>query len=66
MEPRHWQTTTQLIKFEPMPIYLEISFILFAKFLLFLMLILKAKKKKIKTFPCLLKKCEQQTQTHLL
>jgi len=44
VEPRHWQATTQLIKFEHVPIYLEFSFILFAKFLLFLMLILKAKK----------------------
>ena len=30
VEPRHWQTTTQLIKFELVPIYLELSFILFA------------------------------------
>jgi hypothetical protein len=41
--PRHWQATTQFIKFEPVPIYLELSFILFAKFLLFLMAILEAK-----------------------
>jgi len=34
-EPRHWQVTTQFIKFEPVPIYLELSFILHTKFLLF-------------------------------
>ena len=45
--PRHWQATTQFIKFEPVPIYLELSFILFAKFLLFLMAILEAKIFKI-------------------
>jgi len=30
VEPRHWQVTIQFIKFEPVPIYLELSFILFA------------------------------------
>jgi len=35
VEPRHWQVTTRFIKFEPVPIYLELSFILFAKFLPF-------------------------------
>jgi len=29
VEPRHWQVTTQFIKFEPVPIYLELQFILF-------------------------------------
>jgi len=38
-----WQATTQFSKFEPVPIYLELSFILFAKFLLFLMAKLEAK-----------------------
>jgi len=56
VEPYHWQATTQFIKFEPVPIYLELSFILFAKFLLFLMAILKAKIfKNIKIFLHLLK-----------
>jgi len=50
VEPCPWQATTQFIKFEPVPIYLELSFILFAKFLLFLMAILKAKFSKYKTF----------------
>jgi len=45
-----WQATTQVIKFEPVPIYLELSFILFANFLLFLMAILKAKNFKIQNF----------------
>jgi len=49
------------IKFELVPIYLELSFILFAKFLLFLMAIPKAKNFKIQNFLHLLKKCEQQT-----
>ena len=35
VELRHWQVTTQFIKFEPVPIYLELSFILHTKFLLF-------------------------------
>ena len=30
LESRHWQVTTQFIKFDPVPIYLELSFILFA------------------------------------
>jgi len=30
VEPRYWQVTTQFIKFEPVPIYLELSFVLFA------------------------------------
>ena len=46
VEPCHWQVTTQLIKFELVPIYLKFSFIQFTKFLLFLVLILKAKKFK--------------------
>jgi hypothetical protein len=50
VEPYHWQATTQFIKFESVPIYLELSFILFAKFLLFLMAILKAKNFKIQNF----------------
>jgi len=51
VEPYHWRVTTQFIKFEPVPIYLELSFILFVKFLLFFMTILEAKKKsKYKTF----------------
>ena len=29
VEPRHWQVTIQFIKFEHVPIYLELSFILF-------------------------------------
>jgi len=62
VEPRHWQATTQLIKFEPMPIYLELSFILFATFLLFFMAILEAKIFKIqKLFFTSFEKCEQQT-----
>ena len=56
VEPYHWQATTQFIKFEHVPIYLELAFILFAKFLLFLMAILKAKIfKNIKLFLHLLK-----------
>jgi len=54
-----WQATTQLIKFEHLPIYLEFSFILFAKFRLPLMVILKAKnfkKNSFKTFLDLLKR----------
>jgi len=35
VELRYWQVTTQFIKFEPVPIYLELSFILHTKFLLF-------------------------------
>ena len=35
VEPRHWQVTTQFTKFEPVPIYLELSFILHTKFLFF-------------------------------
>ena len=35
VEPRHSQVTTQFIKFEPVPIYLELSFILHTKSLLF-------------------------------
>ena len=35
VEPRHWQVTTQFIKFKPVPIYWELSFILHTKFLLF-------------------------------
>jgi len=50
VEPCPWQATTQFIKFEPVPIYLELSFILFANFLLFLMAILKAKFFKIQNF----------------
>jgi len=30
VEPRYWQVTTEFIKFELVPIYLELSFILFA------------------------------------
>jgi len=45
MEPCHWRVTTPFIKFEPVPIYLELRFILFAKFLLFSMTIIEAKKK---------------------
>jgi hypothetical protein len=48
--PRHWQVTTQFIKFEPVPIYLELPFILFTKFLLFLMQYLKQKNFKIQNF----------------
>jgi len=55
VEPRHWQVTTQFIKFESVPIYLELLFFLFAKFLLFLMAILKAKIFKIQNFLHLLK-----------
>ena len=47
VEPCHWQVTTQFIKFEPVPTYLEPSFILFAQFILSLMAILKAKNFKI-------------------
>ncbi len=48
--PCQWQVTTQFIKFEPVPIYLELPFILFAKFLLFFMAIPKAKIFKIQNF----------------
>jgi len=47
VEPRYWRVTTQFIKFELVPIYLELSFILFAWFLLFLMAILEAKIFKV-------------------
>jgi len=60
VESCHWRVTTQFIIFEPVPIYLELSFILFAKFLLFLMTILEAKNSKYKTFFSF-EKCEQQT-----
>jgi len=50
VEPCPWQATTQFIKFESVPIYLELSFILFANFLLFFMAILKAKFFKIQNF----------------
>ena len=50
VESCHWRVTTQFIKFEPVPIYLELSFILFAQFLLFLMTILEARFSKYKTF----------------
>jgi hypothetical protein len=50
VEPCHWQVTTQFIKFEPVAIYLELPFILFAKFLLFLMAILEARFSKYKNF----------------
>jgi len=50
VEPCHWQATIQLIKFVPVPIYLELSIILFIQFLLFLMTILEAKKFKMQTF----------------
>jgi len=50
VEPCHRQVTTQFIKFELVPIYLEFSFILFAWFLLFLMAILEAKIFKIQNF----------------
>jgi len=50
VEPCHWQVTTQLIKFELVPIYLELSFILLTKFLLFFMSILEAKIFKIQNF----------------
>ena len=57
--PRPWRVTTLSIFFEPVSIYLELSLILFATFLQFLMAILEAKKKfskKIyKTFLRLLK-----------
>jgi len=55
VEPCPWHATTQLIKFELVPIYLELSFILFAKFLLFFMAILEAKKFQNTTFLHLLK-----------
>jgi len=35
VEPHHWQVTTQFTKFESVPIYLELSFIVHTKFLLF-------------------------------
>jgi len=50
VEPCHWQVTIQLIKFEPVPIYLEVSFILLTKFLPFFMAILEAKIFKIQNF----------------
>jgi len=56
VEPRPWRVTTQFIKFEHVPIYLELSLILFARFLQFLMAILEGKiLKKYKTFLHLLK-----------
>jgi len=55
MEPRYWQVTTQFIKFEPVPIYLELSFILLIKFLPFFMAILEAKIFKIQNFLHILK-----------
>jgi len=55
VEPCHWQVTTPLIKFEYLSICLEFSFILLAKFLLFLMAILETKNFSKKTFPCVLK-----------
>jgi len=55
VESCHWRVTTQFIKFELVPIYLELSLILFAKFLLFLMAILEVKISKFKTFLHLLK-----------
>jgi len=62
--PHHWQATTQFIKFESVPIYLELPFILFAKFLLFLMALLKAKNFKIQNFFLhLFGKCDQQTHS---
>jgi len=64
VEPRHWQATTQLIKFEPVPFYLELSFILFTKFLLILMAILEAKNfQNTKLFSTSFEKREQQTQS---
>ncbi|KEH26630.1 transmembrane protein, putative [Medicago truncatula] len=64
VEHCHWQVTTQFIKFELVPIYLELSFILFAKFLLFFMTILKAKNfKNTKLFFTSFEKCEQQTHS---
>ena len=63
VEPCHWQVTTQFIKFEPVPIYLELSFILFAKFLLFLMAILEAKIFKIQNFFLHLLKCMNNKHT---
>jgi hypothetical protein len=63
VEPCRWQATTQFIKFEPVPIYLELSF-LFAKFLLFLMAIPEAKIfKKIQIFFTSFEKCEQQAHS---
>jgi len=64
VEPCHWQVTTQFIKFKPVPIYWELSFILLIKFLLFLMAILEAKIFKIQNFFTSFEKSEQQT--HLL
>jgi len=56
VEPCHLRVTTQFIKFEPVPIYLEFSLILFAKFLKFFMAILEAKNsQKYKTFLHILK-----------
>ena len=63
VEPCHWQVTSQFIKFEPVPIYLELSFILLAKFLLFFMAILKAKHFKIQNFFTSFEKCEQKTHS---
>jgi len=63
MEPRHWQTTTPSIRFEHMPIYLEFSIILFAKYLLFFMAMLEAKNFKIQNFFTSFEKCEQQTHS---
>jgi len=61
VEPCHWQVTP-LIKFEIMPIYLEFSFILFAKFLLFFMAILEAKS-FLKNFSMSFEKSKQQTHS---
>ena len=64
VEPCHWRVTTQFIKFEPVPIYLELSLILFAKFLQFLMAILETNFfKKIQNFFTSFEKCERQTHS---
>jgi len=46
-----------------MPIYLEFSFILFTKFLLFFMAIFEAKIFKMNFFFISFEKCEQQTHS---
>ena len=64
VEPCHWQVTTQFIQFEHVPIYLELSFILFAGFLLFFWWqYLKQNFQNTNLFT-FFEKCEQQT--HLL